>query len=110
MGLGRCATRVPVSTTYIDSGSVSGVGDSEEVTINCPKGEKAVGGGVNFASNDQSATIAWDEPLVKGDNLTAASDGKNPGANGWRVRVVSTSASTSTFEVGGVCAKLVKVG
>jgi phosphate/sulfate permease len=109
MGLGRCATRVPVSTTYIDSGSVSGVGDSEEVTINCPKGEKAVGVGVNFASNDQSA-IAWDEPLVKGDNLTAASDGKNPVANGWRVRVVSTSASTSTFEVGGVCAKLVKVG
>jgi hypothetical protein len=96
--------------TYIEGGSVSGVGDSEQVSIPCPSGEKATGGGVNFVSNNPSATIVWDEPLVKGDNLTAASDGKNPAANGWAVRVVSSSAGTTTFEVGAVCAKLVKVG
>jgi hypothetical protein len=96
--------------TYIEGGSVSGVGDTDPVFVNCPSGEKAVGGGVSFVNDDPSAKITWDEPLVKGDNLVAASNGKNPAANGWGVNVVSTSGSTTTFKVGAVCAKLTQVG
>jgi hypothetical protein len=76
----------------------------------CPSGQKAVGGGVNFLTPNPPVDVVWNEPLVEGDNLTAASEGKNPGANGWRVRVNNTSVSSAfTYSVGVVCAKVVKV-
>ncbi len=78
---------------------------SNEITdALCPAGHEAVGGGYQFQSDDLVPDVVWSEPLVNGDNLTAAGAGTYPASTGWRVNMDNTSGSSYTYAVGVICA------
>ncbi len=79
-------------------------GGNKQTDALCPAGYQALGGGINFADTTPSVLVHWNEPLVASDNLTAATAGENPPANGWRVRVETTGGGTFTYSVGVICA------
>ena len=84
----------------------SGVGTSETKTIDCPAGTQAVGGGVDFNQASANVDVVANGPLVAGDNMVAASTGKNGKATGWKVSLVNEEAAVSyTYRIGAICSK-----
>lgn len=82
-----------------------GTNASATATVDCPAGWQALGGGVDFQSQSTtSIDVLFDGPLVAGDNLIAASEGKNAASTGWKVRVQNNDLVASyTFVVGVIC-------
>lgn len=95
---------------YLQQTKVVVVEDTVSPTSNqitdalCPAGHEALGGGYQFATQNVPPPAVWDEPLVNGDNLTAAGAGTFPATNGWRVNVDNTTGSSYTYAVGVICA------
>lgn len=93
--------------TYVDSSFTVTPSSSLTGTVNCPTGWQATGGGVQPNSLTSTAlTVRWSPPVVAGDNLVAAADGKNPASTGWAARIANSDAGVSfTFAVGVICSK-----
>lgn len=93
--------------TYVETGISVTPLTSSTTNVNCPAGWQALGGGMQ--PNTLSTTdlvLRYSGPLVNGDNLVAASDGKNPKSTGWTVRVANLSGGvTYTYAVGVICSK-----
>lgn len=93
--------------TFVQTDISISPGLSQTASINCPSGWQALGGGMqpNSTSTNQ-LMLRYSGPLVDGDNLVAASDGKNPRSTGWTVRVANLDGvSTNTFAIGVICSK-----
>ncbi len=92
--------------TYVVTDHLLSPSSTNTITMKCPAGWQALGGGLQ--ANDSSAPIIIRDsaPVVAGDNLVAASDGVNPKSTGWRVRASNASGSISyTVAVGVICSK-----
>jgi len=91
--------------TYITSFSV-GAGANATADSDCPSGWQAIGGGVDFVSGASAqVSVLSNAPKVNGDNIVAASDGRNPAADGWRVKMHNNNLSGSyTGAVAVICA------
>jgi len=95
------------SHTWVITDEFVGANSSNTTTIYCPAGMQALGGGMQpntVGSND--LWLRYSAPMVAGDNLVAAADGKNPRSTGWTVRVANTSGSVGyTYAVGVICSR-----
>lgn len=90
---------------YATGERLIGPSSGETIIRNCPNGWQALGGGVDAASQSTNdLDVVYNGPMVAGDNLVAANQGKNPPATGWKVRVVNNNVSSSyTVVVGAIC-------
>ena len=108
-GQKRAKVLKPTKTIVAEGEVANAVGADEVVIAKCPKGWQVTGGGYDFQSGDPEVHIAYNGPLVRGDNLVAADPGMNPAAKAWRVRVENDANVTWTFSVAAICSKPIKV-
>jgi hypothetical protein len=98
-----------LQTTNVYVSAEFTLGASANLTVDrmCPPGTQAVGGGVDFASGaGADVRVTSNAPLVASDNLVAASTGKNPRSDGWRVKMHNNSAVAAwTGVVGAICSR-----
>jgi hypothetical protein len=71
----------------------------------CPPGRQAVGGGVDFETEDADVQVISSAPMVSGANLFVADEGGNPAAQGWRVTMHNEGLLAVSGVVGVICAK-----
>jgi len=93
--------------TFVQTGLTVLPSTSVTSSINCPSGWQALGGGMQPNSvSTNSLMLRYSGPLVDGDNLVAAGDGKNPRSTGWTVRVANLDGVSSyTYAIGVICSK-----
>jgi hypothetical protein len=89
---------------YVTSFSI-GAGANVTADSDCPEGWQAIGGGVDFVSGASAqVSVLSNAPKVNGDNIVAASDGRNPAADGWRVKMHNNNGAASfTGAVAAIC-------
>jgi hypothetical protein len=92
--------------TYITSFSI-GPGANIQADSDCPGGWQAIGGGVDFVSGASAqVSVLSNAPKVNGDNIVAASDGRNPAPDGWRVKMHNNNGAGSyTGAVAAICSQ-----
>ncbi len=90
--------------TVVASGSVT-PNNFQIVTVACPTGYEAVGGGVDVG-NVLSNVVASSGPTYAGARLLFAADGQRPAATGWLGAVRNNDATTTyAMKVAVICAK-----
>jgi hypothetical protein len=93
-------THVYVSTAF----SLGSLADLT-VTRLCPRGNQALGGGVDFEAADADVQVISSAPLVGGKNLFALSPGRNAAARGWRVTLHNNGVLAVDGVVGVICSR-----
>jgi len=93
--------------TFVQTGILVSSSASQTSSINCPAGWQALGGGMQpNSTSTNSLVLRYSGPLVDGDNLVAAADGRNPRSTGWTVRVANLDGVSSyTYAIGVICSK-----
>ena len=84
-------TRVYVSPVF----TLSAVGD-DDVTVACPAGWRATGGGVDFEAPDVDVQVISNAPAIGATTLFAAAEGSNPPPRDGASRCTTTGLSTWT--------------
>jgi hypothetical protein len=93
-------TRVYVSPQFT-------LGSLADLTVTrlCPAGWQAIGGGVDFETTNANVQVISDAPIVNGDSLFSAPEGRNPPGEGWRVTMHNNLVLDVNGVVGVVCSK-----
>ena len=82
-----------------------GAGVTNDLTVSCPQGTVALGGGVDV-SDVHSMTIFSTGPTVNGSRLNATSDGTHGAPDGWFGGVDNSDSTSRPFKVGAICVPL----
>jgi hypothetical protein len=69
-------------------------------TVSCPAGQRALGGGVSFATNDPDDRVTFSEP--RAGNATPGTQGA--AASGWAGGILNGGAAERTATVWAICA------
>jgi hypothetical protein len=82
-----------------DSFSVAGGGTASD-DVACASGERALGGGVSFATDDPDDRVVFSEPRAGGAQPTT----QGATATGWRAGIANGDAAERTANVWAICA------
>jgi hypothetical protein len=93
-------TRVYVSPQF----SLGALAD-QTVTQLCPDGSQAIGGGVDFDTADADVQVISTAPVVNGDGVFAADEGRNPASEGWRVTMHNNGILAVDGAVAAICSR-----
>lgn len=94
------------SKVWVSASQTVNASSTKTADANCPAGWQAVGGGIDFNSGASAdVRVVVSAPIIEGDNMVAASTGRNPAATGWRVQVANDVGVSYTFVVGVICTK-----
>ena len=92
------------TVTVVGSGTVT-PGNFQIVSVACPSGYEAVGGGVDVG-NVLNLVVASSSPTYGGSRLLFAADGQRPAATGWLGAVRNNDPTTTyAMKVAVICAK-----
>jgi len=97
----------PATTRFFQHPSDLAAGSSATLTVFCPAGEAAIGGGIRGDANDSEATtVTGTRPAVSAANTNPPADGGT--FTGWRGTVVHNAGSGATGirpEIWVICVK-----
>jgi len=96
---------IPVSETLVvtQTGATDASTNDAELTVACPSGYHATGGGTAGEYNQVGVDASG--PTIGGQPTNATPGGTAPLADGWFARVFSFGADVEPFKVSVICAK-----
>jgi hypothetical protein len=89
--------------TVVTSANVT-AGNFIILTVSCPAGYEAVGGGVDV-SNRLTNLVTSSGPTFGGAALVGQTDGQHAAAAGWQASVRNNDTAASVMKVAVICAK-----
>jgi hypothetical protein len=99
------APLIPVTETVVVTGSSSTEANTNdaELTVACPAGFRATGGGVAGEFNQVGVDASG--PTIGGQPTNVTPDGTTTTADGWFVRVYSFQGDVEPFKASVICVK-----
>lgn len=97
-----CQERSDAFTVIAEETVAAGPAATESVRADCPTGALAIGGGVD-PTNVKDMFITGSEPVVEGQPLFFAEDGRRAAPTAWTGHVRNDTEFPQSFAVGVVC-------
>jgi hypothetical protein len=77
---------------------------TDTVSIDCPAGKQAIGGGVDVDQPATGLSVVANGPTVQSGGMLSTTAGVHPPASGWKVSIVNDDVTTAhEFVVGVIC-------